>query len=319
MTCSSLTEVFVWSPNCYSPRAYPVTKVTVHHMAGNLSVEGCGSVFASSARQASSNYGVDSFGRIGMYVDEDDAAWTSSSYWNDNQAITIEVADEDCVNWVPSDAAYQATVNLCADICDRYGIYPSYTGDTDGTFTEHRMFAATGCPGDWWHAHMPQFVEDVKSAMGGDMTPSELLNTDVATKDSGNIPLWQAWSWAYNHAKNANEKCDAIEKDVAELRKLVAALVEPRIVKDPVDAIAKVGEKVAFSVGATGANVEYRWQYFSTKANAWYRITSKDYRGLGTPEITVPATKARNGLQFRCKVINAAGEAVSESAKLVVA
>ena len=39
-------------------------------MAVNLSVESCGAGFASSSRQASSNYGVGSDGRVGIYVDE---------------------------------------------------------------------------------------------------------------------------------------------------------------------------------------------------------------------------------------------------------
>ena len=225
MTVSSLADVCIWSPNRYSPRAYGVSKVTVHHMAGDLTVEGCGSIFASSGRQASSNYGVGSDGRIGCYVDEDDAAWTSSSYWNDNQAITIEVADADCVNWIPSDAAYWATVRLCADICDRYGIYPTYTGGTDGSFTEHMMFAATGCPGPWWHAHMGEFVQDVRDAMnGGEMSVTELLNKEIATADSGNIPVWQAWSWGYTYAMRADKKCDELEKQVADLKKTVSTL-----------------------------------------------------------------------------------------------
>lgn len=174
---SQLAEVTIPSPNRYAPRAYPVTRVTVHHMAGDLSVESCGAIFASASRGASSNYGIDSYGRIGCYVEEEDAAWTSSSYDNDNRAITIEVADEDTANWVPSQAAYQATVELCADICTRYGIEPTYTGDTSGSFTEHMMFAATGCPGPWWHAHMGQFVQDVKNRMEDDeMITEEQMN-----------------------------------------------------------------------------------------------------------------------------------------------
>lgn len=174
MTYSSLTEKYlpVYGKS-YSPRAYPVQKVTVHHMAADLSIEGCQGVFLVPDREASSNYGVDSYGRIGCYVPEEDGAWTSASWWNDNQAITIEVADEDTYNWVPSQAAYDSTVALCADICMRYGIEPSYTGGTDGTFTEHRMYAATSCPGPWWHAHMGEFVEDVKKKMYGEPEPKE--------------------------------------------------------------------------------------------------------------------------------------------------
>lgn len=168
MTKSKLATVFIPSPNGYFPRSNSINKVTIHHMAGNLSVESCGSIFASPSRQASSNYGVGSDGRIACYLEEENAPWTSSSYWNDNQAITLEVADEDTENWIPSKKAYEATIALCADICLRYDIEPSYTGDSSGTFTEHLMFGATGCPGPWWHSHMPQVVEDVKKKMKGE-------------------------------------------------------------------------------------------------------------------------------------------------------
>ena len=167
MTVSSLSSVGIISPNTSGIRTAPISKVTVHHMAGDLSVEQCGSIFKSASRQASSNYGVGSDGRIGCYLEEEYHPWTSSSYWNDDRAITLEVADYNLGDWSPSRAAYQSTVLLCADICNRYGIYPTYTGDTDGTFTEHRMYAATSCPGDWWHAKMPDFINDVKQAMKG--------------------------------------------------------------------------------------------------------------------------------------------------------
>lgn len=167
MTVSSLSSVSIISPNTSGLRTASISKVTVHHMAGDLTVEQCGSIFKPASRQASSNYGVGSDGRIGCYLEEEYHPWTSSSYWNDDRAITLEVADYNLGDWSPSKAAYQSTVLLCADICNRYGIYPTYTGDTDGTFTEHRMFAATSCPGDWWHAKMPDFVNDVKQAMKG--------------------------------------------------------------------------------------------------------------------------------------------------------
>ena len=170
MTYSSLTTRYlpVYGKS-YSPRAYGISKVTVHHMAGNLSIEGCHDVFDVPTRQASSNYGIGSDGRIGCYVPEEDAAWTSFSYWNDNQAITIEVADYDTSAWSPTKAAYQSTVLLCADICNRYGITPTYTGDTDGTFTEHMMYQATECPGPWWHKKLVSgaFIDDVRNAMTG--------------------------------------------------------------------------------------------------------------------------------------------------------
>lgn len=225
MTMSSLVDYVRISPNTSGIRTAGISKVTVHHMAGDCTVEVCGEIFASPSRQASSNYGVGSDGRIACYLEEEFHPWTSSSYWNDDRAITLEVADYDLDAWSPSSAAYESTVKLCADICNRYGITPSYTGGTDGTFTEHMMFAPTGCPGPWWHARMSQFVEDVKAAMGGDyMTIDELLNMKLATADSGDVPVWQLWSWGYTWAKRAYDKIAAQETKIAALEKKVATI-----------------------------------------------------------------------------------------------
>lgn len=238
MTISELTDVCIWSPNTSGPRTAAISKVTVHHMAGDLTVETCGNVFASPSRQASSNYGVGSDGRIGCYLEEEMHPWTSSSYWNDDRAITIEVADYDCVNWVPSDAAYWATVELCADICMRYGITPTYTGDASGTFTEHLMFAATGCPGPWWHDHMYQFIEDVMNAMGGTMRPADVWEYNYKnTAPGGNM---------YNCVVATNEAVAALAKKVdalsAKIDKIQVAGVDVKAVAKAVndDAAARM-------------------------------------------------------------------------------
>ena len=46
------------SPNKTSPRNHVIDTITIHHMAGNLSVETCGNVFAPTSRKASANYGI---------------------------------------------------------------------------------------------------------------------------------------------------------------------------------------------------------------------------------------------------------------------
>ena len=89
MSNSSLVNYTKISPNSNNPRNNKIKKITIHHMAGNLSVESCGNVFQN--REASSNYGIDSNGRVGMYVEEKNRSWCSSNAANDNQAITIEV------------------------------------------------------------------------------------------------------------------------------------------------------------------------------------------------------------------------------------
>ena len=123
-------------------------KITIHHSAGNVSVETMGNMFANPNTQASANYGIGSDGRVALYVDEKDRAWTSSNADNDNQSVTIEVAnDGGAPNWHVSDVALYKLIDLCVDICKRNGIKKlNYTGNASGNLTRHNMFSATVCP-----------------------------------------------------------------------------------------------------------------------------------------------------------------------------
>ena len=163
MSNSKLVNHIHISPNRTSPRRNRIDRITIHHMAGNLTVETCGNVFAPRRRQASSNYGIGSDGRVGMYVEEKDRAWTSSSGANDHRAVTIEVADNVIGNgWGCSNAAMSKLILLCADICRRNGINRlTYTGNTNGNLTLHKWFAATDCPGAFLERMMPTIANEV--------------------------------------------------------------------------------------------------------------------------------------------------------------
>lgn len=170
MTYSPLTSVAIMSPNHSGSRLNPISKITIHHMAGNLSIETCGNVFLNPNKQASSNYGIGSDGRIACYVEEEDHPWTSANWENDDRAITIEVANsESGGDWPISQAAYASLIRLCSDICNRYGIYPYYDGTPSATLTEHCMFVATNCPGPTIHAMQVNHVIeiDIRAAMAG--------------------------------------------------------------------------------------------------------------------------------------------------------
>lgn len=168
MSNSPLVVYTKISPNSNNPRKNAIKKITIHHMAGNLSVEACGNVFAKSSRQASSNYGVGTDGRIALYVEEKNRSWCSSSPENDHQAVTIEVAnDGGAPNWHVSDKALAATIDLCTDICQRNGIARlNYTGNASGNLTEHNYFAATLCPGPYLKSKLPYIASEVNKRLG---------------------------------------------------------------------------------------------------------------------------------------------------------
>lgn len=168
MSNSKLISYTKQSPNRTSPRKNKIDRITIHHMAGNLSVERCGEVFAARSRQASANYGIGSDGRIALYVDEADRAWTSSNAENDNRAVTIEVAnDGGAPEWHVSQKAIDALIDLCVDICKRNGIKRlNYTGNTSGNLTMHKWFKATECPGPFLSDLFPRIASEVNLRMG---------------------------------------------------------------------------------------------------------------------------------------------------------
>lgn len=167
MSNSPLVDYVLISPNKSSPRVYPITKITIHHMAGQLSVEQCGKIFQS--RQASSNYGIGTDGRVGMYCEEKDRSWCSCSYDNDNRAITVECAnDGGSPDWHVSDVVLNKLIDLCVDICQRNGIPKLiYTGDSSGNLTRHNMFWATACPGEYLQSKFPWIAEEVNKRLQG--------------------------------------------------------------------------------------------------------------------------------------------------------
>ena len=124
MSNSPLVSYTKLSPNHSGRRKHAIDTISIHCMAGDLTVESCGNLFASPSRKASSNYGIGSDGRIGLYVEECNRSWCTSSSSNDNRAITIEVANNGGANqgWPVSDAAYRSLIALLVDICQRNGV-----------------------------------------------------------------------------------------------------------------------------------------------------------------------------------------------------
>lgn len=177
MSNSSLVNYTRLSPNKTSPRNHRIDTITIHHMAGNLSVEACGNVFAKTSRKASSNYGIGTDGRIGLYVNESDRSWCSSNKANDHRAITIEVANDTLApTWTVSDKAMDSLIKLVADICKRNGIEKLVWSNNKSdrinhrngcNMTVHRDFAPTACPGEFLFGKMPYIADEVNKLLGG--------------------------------------------------------------------------------------------------------------------------------------------------------
>lgn len=174
-TNSPLVDYTRISPNRTPNRTHSIDTITIHCVVGQCSVETLGAIFAPSTRQASSNYGIGYDGRIGMYVEEKDRSWCSSSASNDHRAITIEVASDTYHPYAVNDKAYAALLNLVTDICRRNGIKKLVWSTNKNermnhlngcNMTVHRDYANKSCPGDYLYNRHGKIAAEVNKRLG---------------------------------------------------------------------------------------------------------------------------------------------------------
>lgn len=184
-TNSSMVVYTKLSPNHSGQRTHAIDRITPHCVVGQCSVETLGNIFYPTSRQASSNYGIGTDGRVAMYVEEKNRSWCSSSNANDQRAITIECASDTTEPYAMNSKVYDSLVKLCTDICKRNGKTKLlWLGDKDKTLnynpksdemvlTVHRWFANKSCPGNWLYARLGDLASKVTAALGSSTKPTE--------------------------------------------------------------------------------------------------------------------------------------------------
>ena len=175
MSNSPLVDYTRISPNKNSPRNHKIDTITIHCVVGQCTAETLGNIFAPTSRQASSNYGVGTDGKIGMYVEEKDRSWCSSNAANDNRAVTIEVASDTKHPYAVNDRAFAALLDLVTDICKRNGIkklvWSTKKADRVNhkngcNMTVHRDYANKSCPGDYLYNRHGEIAAEVNRRLG---------------------------------------------------------------------------------------------------------------------------------------------------------
>lgn len=225
-TNSSLVSYTKLSPNHSGQRTQGIDRITPHCVVGQCSVETLGNIFLPTSRQASCNYGIGVDGRVGMYVEEKNRSWCSSSSANDQRAVTIECASDTTEPYAFKDVVYQTLITLCTDICKRNGKSKLlWLGDKDKTLsyepksdemvlTVHRWFANKSCPGSWMYARMGDLAEKVTAQLGsGTSGDTEAEYPEKLTE--GYYRVRKTWSdskpqkGAYKLLSNAKKCADA--------------------------------------------------------------------------------------------------------------
>ena len=221
---SQLVDYIQISPNKDVNRKYPITRITIHCVVGQVSVERLGAIFAPTSKEASSNYGIGYDGKVGMYVQEKDRSWCSSSADNDNRAVTIECASDTTYPYAVYDVVFNKLLDLVEDICRRNGKSRlvwfenkeqalSYKPtDEEMVMTVHRWFANKSCPGEYLYSRHQLIRDTVNKRLLNDppkpITPTtdeEVCEVQVPVlrkgMTSGYVKTAQILLNKYNNAK----------------------------------------------------------------------------------------------------------------------
>lgn len=177
MSNSSLVAYTKISPNKTANRKYTIDRISPHCVVGQCSIQTLGNIFAPKSAQASSNYGIGYDGRVGMYVEEKDRSWCTSSADNDHRAVTIECASDTKHPYAMKEVVYEKLIELCVDICKRNGKTKllwiadknralNYKLASDEMLiTVHRWFANKSCPGDWLYERLGDLAAKVTTRL----------------------------------------------------------------------------------------------------------------------------------------------------------
>jgi hypothetical protein len=218
MSNSSLVNYTKLSPNHSGKRTHTIDRITPHCVVGQVSVERLGSIFAPASRKASCNYGIGSDGRVGLYCDEGNRSWCSSSNANDQRAVTIECASDTTHPYAFKEVVYNKLIDLCVDICKRNGKNKliwindknkalNYTPKSNEMLiTVHRWFANKACPGDWLMNRMGDLVTKVNAKLSTP-TPAPTPTTDTLYRVRKSWADTKSQIGAYKSLENAKKNC----------------------------------------------------------------------------------------------------------------
>ena len=235
-TNSPLVVYTKLSPNQSGTRTHAIDRITPHCVVGQCSAESLGALFADPNRQASSNYGIDKDGRVGMYCPESNRSWCTSNRDNDQRAITVECASDTKHPYTMYDAVYAALVELCTDVCRRNDKTKLlWFGDKEKSLayepaademliTVNRWFANKSCPGDWLYSRLGDLASSVTTALGTAIEPEQKEETAPAPAPETEYPakltegyyrVRRNWSdgnrgqiGAYRFLSNAKKRAD---------------------------------------------------------------------------------------------------------------
>lgn len=201
-------------------RNHSIDTITIHCLVAQWTAQqGC-DYFATTDQKCSANYVVGKDGSIGLSVDEKDRSWCSSSSDNDNRAVTIEVASDKVEPYAVTDAAYNALIQLVADICKRNNIKQllwkgdkSLVGQVDKqNMTVHRWFKNKACPGEYLYSRHSDIAAKVNAILNKTTTTSTTTKPSTDKTTTSTSKMYRVQVGAYSKKGNADAMLKKLKK-----------------------------------------------------------------------------------------------------------
>ena len=303
---TSLASYSNMTPNFTKGRnGMVVDTITIHCSASsseNVTAKQLCDYFANPAVKSGATNCIGGDGSIGNSTYESDRPWTTggkkkvcdeTGSKNDFHAITIEVASDSSGTKV-TDKAIEATIQLCVDICKRYGktkaiwfgdnaektirYQPAYN---EMKFTWHRWFAAKACPGEAIMNKFDYIIAQVNARLQPTPVPTPVpqpsvnyINYTVKQGDS----LWKI----ANHILGNGSRY----KEIKELNGIGDTIYPNQVLKIPSNGIISTPAPAPIQVPSRKSNLEIARECYKGKwGNGNVRKTKLEQAGYVYTEI----------------------------------
>ena len=220
--------------------------IVCHWIVGD--VPAADAVFTKASSQTSAHYAVGD-GVVHQYVIEPNTAWHAGNFDVNQRSIGIE--HRGAPNMPITDATYETSANLIADICRRYG--------KQFPLRRHSEFIATACPGT---LNLVRLNEMVTAKLKGEekMTPEQekqAYQIVLGRDPEAGAPLGQRTAWGFindarteldQQRKENKERTDALVKKIAELEKTQGGAISEETknqISETNSIVKKIWEKIS--------------------------------------------------------------------------
>ena len=216
--------------------------ITIHHMAGILTAEECGKLFQNETRNASSHYGIGKDGEVGLYVDEENTAYTNGDFDSNSIAVTIETSNSEASGDYPvSDEVLNVLIKLVADIAKRNNLGTLVKGEN---LTWHKMHAETSCPGGYLLSKMDYIVEEANK-INNEATPEPVPEPVSPVLKSNEVIANEVIAGTWGNGNDRKIKLTDAGYDYSAIQKIVN---EKLLGSTPTEKTKKSNEELAQEV-----------------------------------------------------------------------